>query len=77
MVPYHDLALLVRQQRSRELLQEATLARLQRAARRSSIPSTHPSQRLLPWLGTLLIQAGCLLQRSNPPVASTAEGCCP
>jgi hypothetical protein len=58
MIPSHHLALLVRQQRTQDLLQEAAQARLARASRQPSIQNTQ--QRLLAWLGTMLLQARCL-----------------
>lgn len=74
MSPSHHLAVLVRHQHTQDLLQEAAQARLARAHRQSSIQNTQ--QRLLCWLGTRLLYAGCLLQQRRPTLAPAEEGCC-
>jgi hypothetical protein len=74
MIPSHHLALLVRHQHTQDLLQEAIQARLVRASRQSSKQNTQ--QRLLFWLGTIFLQARCLLQQRRPALTSSEEGCC-
>lgn len=74
MNPSHHLAVLVRQQRTQDLLQEAAQVRLARASRQS--PMQNMQRRLLFRLGTRLLHAGCLLQQRRPALASAEEGCC-
>jgi hypothetical protein len=74
MIPSYHLALLVRHQRILDLRQEAFQARLARAGKQSSIQNTQ--RRLLCWLGTMLLHAGCLLQQRRPALAPAEEGYC-